>query len=82
MNPASILVVFTIIWWLVFFIVLPVGIKPDYEAKEGNMHGSPKKVNIIRKMLITSIVTIILTALYFYFIENGYLDFIQLRGYM
>jgi predicted secreted protein len=77
MNPASVIVVFVIVWWLVLFMVLPWGVKPDYSPKDGNMAGSPKNPNIAIKMLVTTIIAAIITGGYFYATESGLIVFVE-----
>ena len=75
MNPASLIVVFVIIWWLVFFMALPVGVNPEENPEGGNMKGAPKNPNIGIKALVTTIITTILTGGYFYATESGLIAF-------
>lgn len=81
MNPASLIVVYVIVWWLVFFMALPIGVNPEQKPKEGNMKGAPKKSYIKLKMLVTSIITAFLTAGYFYAMENNFFDFLHINPY-
>ena len=66
MTIANHLVVFLVCWWLVFFMVLPWGIKGHHEMDEdfeaGIEPGAPIKANIGKKMLITTGITIIVWA--------------------
>lgn len=58
MNVAGAIVVYAIVWWAVFFAVLPWGVKGRWESEddgvEGAEPGAPKNSDIKRKMLITS----------------------------
>ena len=40
MSIASFIVVYIIAWWLVFFIVLPIGVQRDDNPKEGHDVGT------------------------------------------
>jgi predicted secreted protein len=51
MNIASFLVVYIIAWWLVFFIVLPFGVKRDDAPEEGHDTGAPINHMIGKKAL-------------------------------
>jgi len=72
MNPTSIVVIFVILWWIIFFMILPVGIVTD-KAEGGNMNGAPKNPNIKIKMLATTAITIIAVAIYYYMVSAGYI---------
>lgn len=54
MGPISGLVVFIILWWLVFFMVLPFGVQRDDTPEEGHDPGAPKLARIGKKMAITT----------------------------
>ena len=76
-------IVYICIWWIVFFSVLPVGIKSqNLEFKDdiqGNDPGAPKNPNIGKKFLITTLITSILFFAIYYIVTNGYFN---LREYL
>jgi predicted secreted protein len=80
MNPISLTVVFVVVWWMVFFIALPVGIKRDENPELGNSSGAPKNPNLKIKIIITTIISLVLTGIYFYAFQHGAFDFINVRG--
>ena len=53
MGVTGSIVVYVIIWWIVFFSVLPIGIKhndkPFKNDLEGIDPGAPKNPNILKK---------------------------------
>ena len=55
------LVIYLILWWLVFFVMLPFGVERDQEVRFGNDPGAPKKSLVKKKAIISSFVTLILT---------------------
>ncbi len=57
------LVTYLILWWLVFFVMLPFGIERDQDVIFGNDPGAPKNSLIKKKAIISSFVTLILTSL-------------------
>ena len=56
------LVIYLILWWLVFFIMLPFGVERDKEVTFGNDPGAPKKSLVKKKAIISSFITLILTS--------------------
>lgn len=56
--------VFIIVWWLVFFMVLPFGAHPveDDDIGKGHATSAPKKPRIVTKMLITTVIAAALWA--------------------
>ena len=63
MNLFSAFVVWLIIWWLVLFIVLPIGIRGQAEENDivkGTEPGAPHTLNIKRKFVQTTIIASII----------------------
>ena len=56
------LVIYLILWWLVFFVTLPFGIERDQDVTFGNDPGAPKKSLVKKKAIISSFITLFLTA--------------------
>jgi predicted secreted protein len=83
MGTTGAIIVYICIWWIVFFSVLPIGIKSqNIEFKEnlrGNDPGAPKNPGIAKKFLITTLITSIIFAVIYYLTINNYLN---LRGYL
>lgn len=61
---------FIIIWWLVFFVSLPIGVKIDDTPEKGHAESAPSNPKLLTKALITTIVSIILTIIAAYLIED------------
>lgn len=61
-------VVFVIIWWLVLFTVLPVGVRTAHEANQpmepGQATSAPVQPRILRKFLATTVIAGALFAVY------------------
>ena len=56
------LVIYLILWWLVFFVMLPFGVERDQDVSFGNDPGAPKKSLVKKKAIISSFITLFLTA--------------------
>lgn len=58
MNLFLAIAIYVILWWLVFFAMLPIGARSAHEAGEryvqGAEHGAPKVHNIRLKMLLAT----------------------------
>ena len=66
MNWFSALVVWLIIWWLVLFIILPIGIRGQAEEGDivkGSEPGAPHTLNIKRKFIQTTIIASVIWVL-------------------
>lgn len=67
MDPVGAVVVFIITWWLSFFIVLPIGVKGQFEdggeVIEGSEEGAPKEPMIRKKAIWATGGALILTLI-------------------
>ena len=68
MTPIFAIAVYFIIWWLVLFIVLPVGIQTQEEEGDiapGTTASAPAKAQIIVKFAVTTLLSgLIFASLY------------------
>jgi|TARA_Y100001970_G_scaffold231016_1_gene287059 predicted secreted protein len=78
MGITGSIIIYVMIWWIVFFSVLPIGIQSKKEVfKErlgGNDPGAPKNPKIGKKFLITTIITSLLFIVIYYLVNNGFLN--------
>jgi predicted secreted protein len=66
MTLVSGFVVFQMIWWIVLFTVLPVGIRTDPDkAQAGFANSAPIQLNLRKKLLITTLISIVLWSVVF-----------------
>ena len=83
MSITGSIIVYVMIWWIIFFSVLPLGIKSNKEvfneSIEGTDPGAPKNPKIGKKFLITTIITSILFIIIYYTVELG---FFNLRNFL
>ena len=83
MGITGSIIVYVLIWWMIFFSVLPVGIqsnKERYKEKIGGIDpGAPNNPKIGKKFLITTIITSIIFIVIYYLVEFNLLN---LREYL
>ncbi len=79
MTWTSGIVVYVIAWWMVFFMLLPIGVKPPHEmgqaAEEGHEPGAPVKPMLWRKALAATIITAVLSGLFFWLVSSDLISF-------
>lgn len=67
MGPVGIVIVFILVWWCVFFAVLPMGVKGRWESDgdgvEGAEPGAPADPQLKRKAVLATVAAVALTAL-------------------
>ena len=67
MQIFSYFLMFVLIWWVLFFIVLPLKNETSNEWQIGNANSAPTKSYLSIKVLITSVLSfiILITLIYF-----------------
>lgn len=66
MSWFSMLVVFLLVWWVTLFMVLPLGVRGQAEEDEvvkGTEPGAPVDSQMKRKIILTTIISIVIWAL-------------------
>ncbi len=80
MGITGSIIVYVMIWWIIFFSVLPVGIQSNKELFkekiEGMDPGAPKEPNIGKKFLITTLISTIIFSVIYYLVN---IDLLNLR---
>jgi len=78
MSLTGSLAVYVIIWWLVLFMVLPIGAKQkidDSSVADGHDAGAPAKPMMWRKILATTVISAAIFGLFYWVHAMGWLDF-------
>ena len=83
MGITGSIIIYVMIWWIVFFSILPIGIQSKKEkfrdTVEGVDPGAPNNPKIAKKFLITTIITSIIFIMIYYLVNN---DFLNLRNFL
>ena len=83
MGLTGSIIIYVMIWWIVFFSVLPFGIQSNKEKFKSNLEGidpgAPKNPKIAKKFLITTIITSLLFIVIYYLVIKG---FFNLRNFL
>ncbi len=66
MSPTGLAIIYIIIWWIVFFAILPIDVERKKIVKvDGEDPGSPENPKMLKKFLYcTGITTIIFITIY------------------
>lgn len=77
MGWASGLAVYLMLWWLVLFMVLPVGVRraEEHERTEGEDHGAPAAPRLLIKFLATTVIAGILWGIFYWVWQSGLISF-------
>lgn len=84
MSFGSALAIYFIIWWVVLFAVLPFGVKNAHEAgvavDEGHDAGAPMAPNLLKKAMMTTVISAVLFAGFAVLINSGLIGLDDLWG--
>ena len=83
MGITGSIIVYVLIWWIIFFSILPVGIQSNKEKFkeriEGIDPGAPINPKIGNKFLVTTIITSLIFIVIYYLVKFNLLN---LREYL
>tara|TARA_E500000178_G_scaffold356457_1_gene434516 strand:+ start:2512 stop:2766 length:255 start_codon:yes stop_codon:yes gene_type:complete len=83
MGVTGSIIVYVMIWWIIFFSVLPIGIQSNKEVFkekiEGMDPGAPKNPKIAKKFFFTTLITTIIFLVIYYLVE---FDLLNLRKFL
>ena len=80
MSITGSLIIFVLIWWIIFFSLLPIDVDRKHkEMVEGADKGSPENPKIIKKIIYTTIITSIIFIGIFILVKY---DYINLRRFI
>ncbi len=74
MGAFGTFVVYVIIWWCVFFMVLPLGIKPVDAPPPEHFAGAPDRPRLWTKAGATTLIAGLLTTLVWFAIAEDWLE--------
>ncbi|MEM9206172.1 MAG: DUF1467 family protein [Pseudomonadota bacterium] len=78
MSVITVVAIYFLIWWLVFFAVLPVGVKtPEEDGSEvlqGTVESAPARPMLIKKAIATSVISGVILAIIWWFASTGQLS--------
>ena len=70
MSLISYIVVFLIIWMILFFISLPIGLNIPERHKEGFANSAPDKTNLKMKVIGSFLISFIPASLIYWVVEK------------
>tara|TARA_R110002073_G_C9389194_1_gene573622 strand:- start:121 stop:462 length:342 start_codon:yes stop_codon:yes gene_type:complete len=76
-------VVFFLIWWILLFTMLPIGITSQKEAGDvvaGSEPGAPMRPNLAKKLWWTTAITSVIWIGYFFLMLSGVLEQLTPHG--
>tara|TARA_B100001093_G_scaffold480066_1_gene509601 strand:+ start:248 stop:493 length:246 start_codon:yes stop_codon:yes gene_type:complete len=75
MSITGSLIIFVLIWWIIFFSLLPIDVDRKHkEMVEGVDKGSPENPKIIKKIIYTTVITLIIYIGIFMLVKYDYFN--------
>ena len=75
MSITGLAIIYIIIWWIVFFAILPIDVERKKLIKiEGEDPGSPENPKMIKKFIYCTVITTILFIIIYLLIKFEYLN--------
>jgi len=74
MTWTSAVVLFVLLWWMVFFMTLPWGIRRAGGEALGHDAGAPVKPRLWLKAAITTGISLVLFAIAYWLVQSKYLS--------
>jgi len=69
------IVIYVIIWWIVFFSLLPIDVnRKKFKKIEGEDPGSPENPKILKKFIFTTGISLVLFLIIYYLVQYNYLN--------
>ncbi len=63
MDPFGAFVIFVVVWWMVFFVTLPFGVRLPEEAEPGHAPSAPERPRLAIKAAVTTLLAGVFTGL-------------------
>ena len=75
MSATGLAIIYIIIWWIVFFAILPIDVnRIKTEKIEGEDPGSPENPKILKKFIYCTVITTILFIIIYLLMKFEYLN--------
>jgi predicted secreted protein len=75
MSATGLAIIYIIIWWIVFFITLPIDVNREKTVKiEGEDAGSPDNPKMIKKFIYCTSITTVIFVIIYLLIKYEYLN--------
>jgi predicted secreted protein len=75
MGIFGLIVVYVIVWWVVFFAALPIGVRHDRSNREGHDPGAPDRPMLWRKAAAATVIAAVLVGGAYVADQQGWIDF-------
>jgi len=69
MSLINAVFIFFLIWWVMLFTVLPLGVERNADAAKGHDAGAPKIPNLKKKLMLNTALSFVILAVIWVLVE-------------
>ncbi len=80
MSILNVIFIYILVWWLMLFTVLPLGVERHQDEGKGHDAGAPQRANMKKKFLINSVLSAIIVAIIYVLADKGIISMDMLYG--
>jgi predicted secreted protein len=75
MSYTGLAVIYIIIWWIIFFAILPIDVNREKTYKiDGEDAGSPENPKILKKFVYCTVITTVIFVIIYLLMKYEYLN--------
>ena len=75
MSVTGLAIIYIIIWWIVFFAILPIDVQRQKTIKvDGEDPGSPENPKMLKKFIYCTVITTVLFTIIYLLMKFEYLN--------
>lgn len=78
MSPVTAFFIYFLIWWVMLFTVLPLGVERHGGDDRGHDAGAPKIPDLKRKLLLNTLISAAILGVIYILVEMGMIDFAKM----
>ena len=75
MSATGLAIIYIIIWWIVFFTILPIDVNRQKSVKiDGEDTGSPENPKMLKRFIYCTVITTVIFVIIYLLIKYEYLN--------
>lgn len=71
MSILTAMFIYLLVWWVVIFTILPLGVERHEDTGKGYDAGAPKFANLKKKLQLTTLISAVIVAAMWVLVELG-----------